>query len=200
MFLLTKPTESQIRDFLDSAEELRLSYVEVGATRGTPPIGYTVDHNRIKLGHGGEVFEHAGAALKSWKHFDLGWVKLVPEDAAVTPGSVLAVLVAHLSLWSLNACRVIYLIDDQDRPVKRFGFAYGTLTEHAERGEERFMIEWNAIDDSVWYDILAFSRPEHWLAKIGYPLTRWWQKRFAHDSLRAMVKYTADEKRLTVAP
>lgn len=189
MFLLTTPTESQIRNFLDSAYELPLSYEEVGATRGTPPIGYTVDHNRIKLGHGSKVFEHAEAALKNWKHFDLGWVKLVPEGAPVMPGSVVVVLVAHVWLRSLNACRVIYLDDDQDGPVRRFGFAYGTLTEHAERGEERFMIEWNATDDSVWYDILAFSRPGHWLAKIGYPLTRWWQKRFARDSLRAMVKH-----------
>ena len=72
-------------------------------------------------------------------------------------------------------------------PVKRFGFAYGTLRDHAERGEERFMIEWQGSDDSVWYDILAFSQP-NLLAKLGYPLTRRLQKRFARDSLAAMVK------------
>ena len=41
------------------------------------------------------------------------------------------------------------------------------------------MVEWCA-DDSVCYDILAFSRPNHWLVRLGYPITRRLQKRFAH--------------------
>lgn len=190
MFVWREPTETQIRIFLDSAKELPLAYEEVEATRGAPPAGYTVDHNRIALGHGSEVFARAASALRQWRHFDLGWVRLVPEDAPLIPGSVVAVLVAHFSFWSLNACRVLYTIDDHDGPLRKFGFAYGTLIEHAERGEERFTVEWDTASDEVWYDILAFSQPRHWLAKIGYPLTRWWQKRFARDSLRAMVKST----------
>ena len=43
--------------------------------------------------------------------------------------------------------------------MKRFGFAYGTLREHAESGEERFTVEWSRDDDRVWYDILAFFAP-----------------------------------------
>jgi uncharacterized protein (UPF0548 family) len=27
--------------------------------------------------------------------------------------------------------------------MRRFGFAYGTLAQHAESGEERFTVEWN---------------------------------------------------------
>ena len=38
--------------------------------------------------------------------------------------------------------------------TRKFGFAYGTLPDHAATGEERFLIEWNQDDDSVWYDIL----------------------------------------------
>jgi uncharacterized protein (UPF0548 family) len=46
----------------------------------------------------------------------------------------------------------VYVIDEQ----KRFGFAYGTLPEHAGSGEERFLVE---MDDeqTVWYDILAIA-------------------------------------------
>ena len=88
--------------------------------------------------------------------------------------------------WWFNACRIVYLIDDTG-PVTRFGFAYGTLPGHAERGEERFLIEWDQSDGSVWYDILAFSRPRHVLARLGYPLTRRLQKQFARDSATAMV-------------
>jgi uncharacterized protein (UPF0548 family) len=61
--------------------------------------------------------------------------------------------------------------------VKRFGFAYGTLSTHVERGEERFTIEWHRDEDSVWYDILAFSRPNKLLVKLGLPLARMLQQR-----------------------
>ena len=67
-----------------------------------------------------------------------------------------------------------------------FGFAYGTLPDHAESGEEKFIVEWNEADDAVCYDILAFSRPNHFLARLGYPLIRRLQKRFAQDSAAAM--------------
>jgi uncharacterized protein (UPF0548 family) len=67
-----------------------------------------------------------------------------------------------------------------------YSFAYGTLSEHAESGEEKFTVTWNASDDSVWYDVLAFSSPNHTLAKIGYPLSRMLQKRFARDSMAAL--------------
>ena len=72
------------------------------------------------------------------------------------------------------------------RAGSRFGFAYGTLPGHAESGEERFLVEWDRADDAVWYDILAFSRPRHPLARLGYPLTRRTQRRFARDSAAAI--------------
>jgi len=74
------------------------------------------------------------------------------------------------------------MIDEEPGDMKRFGFAYGTLPDHAETGEERFTIEWHPNDDSVWYDILAFSRPNKLAAKLGYPITRVFQRRFARDS------------------
>ena len=77
------------------------------------------------------------------------------------------------------------MIDEKQTQNARFGFAYGTLPDHVERGEERFTIEWQA-DDSVWYDIYAFSRPKHPLARLGFPVTRMLQKRFARDSLAVM--------------
>ena len=117
--------------------------------------------------------------------FQLGWVELFHETAPIEIGSDVAVLVRVFGVWSLNACRIVYVMDEPE-PVRRFGFAYGTLPDHAERGEERFSIEWHRADDSVWYDLLAFSRPRHLLSRAGYPFTRRLQKRFARDSLAAM--------------
>ena len=100
-------------------------------------------------------------------------------------GQTVGVLVPLYGLWSLNACRIVYTFESADE-VRRFGFAYGTLADHMESGEERFSVEWRRDDDSVWYDLLAYSRPRHPLARIALPLSRALQRRFARDSLQAM--------------
>jgi uncharacterized protein (UPF0548 family) len=67
-----------------------------------------------------------------------------------------------------------------------FGFAYSTLPDHVGSGAERFLVEWDREEGSVWYDILAFSRPRHFLAKLGYPWMRRIQKRFGRESAAVM--------------
>jgi len=114
------------------------------------------------------------------------WLRLDRTSAPIQVGTDVAVSVHHFGFYSLNACRIVYVVDEED-PVKRFGFAYGTLAEHAESGEERFTVEWDR-GDTIWYDILAFSRPRNLLARLGYPLSRLLQKRFAEDSKAAMLE------------
>jgi uncharacterized protein (UPF0548 family) len=106
---------------------------------------------------------------------------------SIQTGEVVAVIAHVAGIWWLNACRIVYVIDEQ-APTRRFGFAYGTLPGHVESGEERFLLEWDQDEGSVWYDILAFSRPNHFLAKIGYPFVRRMQKRFARESAAAMLR------------
>ena len=106
---------------------------------------------------------------------------------ALSVGAAFAVLIRHLGFWSLNSTRLVYL-EEQNGPVQRYSFAYGTLPGHAESGEERFSIEWHHEDDSVWYEIFAFSRPRHVLAWAGYPITRLLQKRFTRDSKAVMAR------------
>ena len=130
---------------------------------------------------GEKVFAAAKAALERWQQFRLGWLEASPEDTPIKEGQVVAILARSIGLWWLNACRIVAVVDE-DGPVKRFGFAYGTLPDHAGSGEERFLVEWDREDDSVWYDILAFSRPRHFLARLGYPWVRRVQKRFGRES------------------
>ncbi len=187
MFLLRQPSPDLILRFIDSQKNRAFSYSQTGATQAEPPDGFpegfTVDHNRIRLGEGKRTYERAVAALRSWKQFELGWVAVVPSDLPVDEGTTVAVQARTFGVWSLSACRIVYVIDEENR----FGFAYGTLPDHVECGEERFTVEWQA-DDSVWYDILAFSRPRHPLAKLGKPLVRRWQKQFVRESLQVMLK------------
>jgi uncharacterized protein (UPF0548 family) len=190
MFLLRKPTDAAIRQFLAAQSGLAFSYPAVGATAKTPPSGYNVDHNRVRLGAGAETFARAVAAVRRWEMFPRAWMQLCWPDAPIEVGTTVGLLVPLPGVWSLNACRIVYLIDE-DGPVRRFGFAYGTLPEHIERGEERFSVEWRREDDSVWYDILAFSRPKHPLIWAGYPVARLMQRRFGRDSKRAMAAAAA---------
>jgi uncharacterized protein (UPF0548 family) len=121
--------------------------------------------------------------------FDIPWVRLYWPNAPIEVGTDVAVSVSHFGFHSLNACRIAYLINE-DGPTKRFGFAYGTLWEHAESGEERFTVEWRRDEDEIWYDLLAFSRPRKMAARLAYPLTRTLQKNFAEASKLAMLRAT----------
>jgi uncharacterized protein (UPF0548 family) len=96
-----------------------------------------------------------------------------------------------LDFWSLNFCKIVY-VTDEDGPIRRFGFAYGTLLEHAEQGEERFTIEWHRHSDLVCYEILSFSRPGNMAAKVAYPVACWLQSRFLRHSLAAMADAVRD--------
>ncbi len=81
--------------------------------------------------------------------------------------------------------------------MRRFGFAYGTLADHMERGEERFCIEW-CRDDSVWYDLLAFSWPNHFVTQCCLPYMRRLQHRFACDSAKSMTLAVSEEAGVAV--
>ena len=175
MFLLRQPTDAVIQTFLQAQARLELTYAEKGATATTPPANYVVD--RIREGE--QVFRRAKIGLEGWRQFDLGWLKAFPTNTPIRAGEVVAVVART---------RIVYVTDEP----RRFGFAYGTLPGHVERGEERFLVEM-AADDSVWYDIQAFSQPKHMLTKIGYPFVRRLQKRFGRESAAAMIRVAALE-------
>lgn len=187
LFLLTAPSEEEIRRFISAQHKSRFSYPEVGASAAEIPHGYNVDHNRKELGTGEIAWRRAVEAVREWRMFDMPWLRLCWPTAPIRVGTDVAVLVRHFGFFSLNACRIVYLVDDDGRN-KRFGFAYGTLEEHAESGEERFTVEWNQVSDRVFYDILAFSRPRQILSKLGYPLSRFLQRQFAEHSKAAMLR------------
>ena len=197
MFLLARPTPDALDDFLLAQRGSPYAYRECGATRDADgrdraPTGYTVDHNRVCLGAGADTFARATAAVRAWQMFALGWCAIHPADATIAPGTIVAAVVHHFGFWSVNASRIVYTLDEHEGPRHRYGFAYGTLPAHGEVGEERFTVEWNREDDSVWYDLYAFSRPGHLLARLGYPLVRRLQRTFARDSLRAMAEAVSD--------
>jgi uncharacterized protein (UPF0548 family) len=184
MFLIRRPSQNEISEFLDRSGELALSYDPVGIARQSP-AGFNADLASAVIGHGQQTFERAKNALAQWRHYEMGWVELYPHGASIEPGTVVAVLVRHLGFWSLNGCRVVYGIGDR-QTGSSFGFAYGTLTNHVELGEEIFEVILAPESGEVVYRIQAVSKPRAAMARIGYPFARYFQERFRRDSLGAL--------------
>jgi uncharacterized protein (UPF0548 family) len=195
MLSIIKPSDAKIRRFLEGQRALPFTYTEVGASRGSAPPGYPINHYRRKIGTGEDAYRRAVEALRGWKMYDLAWTRLCWPEAPIAPGSSVVVVAGSLGLWSLNACRIIYTIDEHGA-FSRYGFAFGTLPGHVEQGEERFTVEWRRDDDSVWYELFTFARARHPLAKLGYPVTRLVQKWFARASAEAMQRATSSEASL----
>jgi uncharacterized protein (UPF0548 family) len=184
MFLARRPTAAAIDRFLQEARDAPLSYGPVGIL-DDETVGGARDHAAVVIGHGAADFARARSALMAWRQFDLGWVELFPRQAPVAAGTVVAVLIRHLGFWSLNGCRVLYGVGGPEEGT-RFGYAYGTLTSHAEAGEELFDVCLDRQTGEVVYRIRAISWPRAPLARIGQPFVRVFQARFRAHSAAAM--------------
>ena len=193
MFLARRPTGEAIERFLADSRQLPLSYASIGIAQARP-AGYDIDEAVVAIGRGLGDFNRAKAALAAWKQFDIGWAELVPRHASIEPGTVVAVIARHLGFWSLHGCRVVYQVGSGDQ-INSFGVAYGTLSNHAEVGEEIFEVSRRPDTDEVFYRIRAVSKPRALLARFGYPITRALQARFRRDSAAAMKLATAESGR-----
>ncbi len=185
MFAIKKPSKQKLREYLANRAAADFTYSEVGATAATLPSGYSIYQGRDQLGCGERCFELAKLALDRWMQLRLGWLEVLPNDAPLRPGGVVAVGARLCGIWSFNACRIIYVVDESGL-IARYGFAYGTLPDHMAVGEERFLVEWDRTDDAVWFGITVFSRPRHWLARLGYPALAYVQRRFRREAPEAM--------------
>lgn len=161
------------------------SYPDVGATRTTPPSGWTVDRVEEVIGAGEAAFDRAKAAICAYKMFDLSWIDLLRADP-LAPGAEVLFASKQLGVWSLNTCRVVYLVDEEDEAERRFGFAYGTLASHAVAGEERFLATLDKASGELRFEVFKFSLPRHPLVKLLAPLARGVQRRFSEDAIEAM--------------
>ena len=186
MFLAHQPSPQEIRRFIDASRDLPLSY-DPATMIDQRAAGFRTDELNTTLGQGLAAFARAKNALTVWRHFDLGWVELFPRGAPIQPGTVVAVLIRHLGCWSLNGCRIVHVIETESE----FGFAYGTLTNHAEQGEELFKVSLCPETGRVSYLIRVASKPRALLARLGIPIVRLLQARFRRDSAAALVRAIA---------
>lgn len=196
---ISYPSQTKLDNFLRTQQEAQFSYTEIGYTKmgiiqtpktpqtpQTPKMskthkGYTIDYHSTTLGKGEQIWQKAKEALQQWQHFPTSFTKIYPNTTRIEEGNIVAVMIYILGFWWRNPAKIVYTVDKPDR----FGFAYGTLQKHAEQGEEAFWID-RDIDDHITYHLYAISKPKFWAAKLAYPITRKYQRKFALESMQQM--------------
>lgn len=155
------------------------SYDAVGATAGEPPSGFHSFTQSRVLNHAD--FDTAVDVLMTWRMHQRVGLKVAASSATVEADSVVEMRLG-IGLASLKIpCRVVYVVDEGDLR----GFAYGTLPGHPESGEERFVVR-RLPDGQVEATVSAFSRPVTLSARLGGPLTSWFQRKMTDRYLAAL--------------
>ncbi|MEV6400592.1 DUF1990 domain-containing protein [Streptomyces sp. NPDC051907] len=152
-----------------------LNYPETGATRlGPLPDGYHHLHHTVRVGRGRAAFETAGEAVVTWRMHRRSGARVRADAERAEPGARVEVSAGVGPLRFAAPCEVIWTAYESDRT----GFAYGTVSGHPERGEESFVVDLRD-DGSVWFTVMAFSRPAVWYTRLAGPLVPVLQKLYA---------------------
>jgi uncharacterized protein (UPF0548 family) len=167
------------------------TYPDVGATAGTPPAGWATDRQDRLIGRGALAWQKARAAVDRFVMFDLAWTRLLHTEG-VRPGSDVLFAARVFGVWTLNACRIVYVIDEDGPEIARYGFAYGTLAAHAVAGEERFLATFDKGTGEVRFEVYKFSRPRHPVVRALGPVTWQLQRWFTQDCLARMAREVGD--------
>ena len=182
MLRLRRPSRSDLEAVVAAQRDAALTYTAVGGTlSGTVPRGYRFERYERTVGHGEGGFLTAVDRLRGWDVHRRAGIDVVLSEPGVSEWATVA-LAAPLPVgYAVAACRVVVVVDEP----RRAGFAYGTLPEHPESGEELFLVEHLANDDVV-FRIAVFSRPHQLLARLGSPIARSLQRRATNAYLDAM--------------
>jgi uncharacterized protein (UPF0548 family) len=154
-----------------------LAYLDVGVTTTR---GRDVASWQRTIRRGGNAFDSAVDALLSWQAEAGAGLRVEASDGRVRVGSLVDLYLGIAQAALRAPCRVVTVLDEP----RRRGFAYGTLPEHPESGEEAFVIEQTA--NEVVFSVRVSSRPATLLARAGGPVTRLAQHGIIRRYLRAL--------------
>lgn len=162
---LGRPSAAQLDRLLEHARGSSLTYAHVGSTLSPIDARRSVHQQHLVLGHGPEAFESATLGLRRWACHGGIRAAVHPGGAAIEVGSTLLVVLPAGPGSIVVPDRVVAVVDEPGR----FGFAYGTLEGHQERGEESFVAE--LLDDgtvrgTITVDAVAATLP----ARIAAPV------------------------------
>lgn len=149
---------------------MTFTYAEAGRTRDDNlPAGYRHVRRRVVVGHGEGSFAQLRDGMRDWQIHRLAGlpVRGGGEPAVGTEFSA-GLGIGRVRLWV--PCRVVWIRD----VANSYGYGFGTTPGHPARGEEAFEATL-APDGSITFAVRAFSRPATWYARLGGPVTNWFQ-------------------------
>ncbi|TSA83040.1 DUF1990 domain-containing protein [Deinococcus detaillensis] len=158
---LTRTTPAAFSRVLKRASSLNPTYSRIGVTLDPQT---EMEQHTVLLGTGQATFERGKAALQSWQTHQSRWLRLYPGTQPPAEGQTVLVLLTCAGLCLAFGCRVVRVLDGS----RQYGFAYGSLPGHPERGEELFVVEWHS-DDRVTFSLKADSQPANRFYRLGRP-------------------------------
>jgi uncharacterized protein (UPF0548 family) len=174
-----------MKRLVECMEHAEPTYEDIGATlAGVQPEGFHHDRYEIVLGSGHLDFQRAVLGLKGWEAHRLPGMRVFPASEEIRTGATVIVTWGTPVLALAAPCRIVSVIDGQTR----WGFAYGTLPGHPECGEEAFVVSISP-DQTVRFEIGAFSRPGDPLVRLSGPIGRGFQRGGTGGYLRALKRF-----------
>jgi uncharacterized protein (UPF0548 family) len=159
--------DSAIAEKLDIARHQHVTYDAVGRTltdRSLP------SYARV-LGTRPAAFDEAVRRLRAWAPQRHLGARVIPAEQAPDLGATIAVELRVGPIAVVVPNRVVAVVDEPNR----WGFAYGTLPGHHERGEECFVITQD-VDGTVTARITVDAEPASVPARLAAPLVRTLQR------------------------
>ena len=130
-------------------------------------------------------FRRVALAISEYRIFPPHLVERVVKRTPIQVGDTVGINYrAFPGIRMFMACRVIDVYAGLNGNIWHSGFTYRTLHDHAATGEETFAVEKNTNTGEVTASLTAWSRPAHWLMRIGYPYARWCQRHAGRLAVR----------------
>ena len=182
--VLGRPSPDELDRVLADARVATLSYADVGITlRGE---GWA---KQRQVGQGDADFARAADGLRAWApQLGIG-ASIHPPGVGLEQDATVLVVLPMGPLTMIAPDRVVQIVDEPDR----FGFAYGTLPGHPERGEESFVVEHHA-DGQVLATITVQATPGNALMRVGAPIVTRFQHRAIAGYLTALERYVQEHR------
>jgi uncharacterized protein (UPF0548 family) len=186
MITLSRPAADRLASMVDRERSTPFNYEPGLLGRVDSLRHWFVDRHDEAVGHGEADFAAACESLRGWAKFRQSWTIPALPLAPLEVGATVGYAARASGVWWSCCCRIVATIDETDADgTRRFGFDYGTLRGHPERGEERFLVTMTPAGD-VRFSLFAISRPGRWFTWIGLPLARRAQARFRPGATAAV--------------
>lgn len=158
---LRRLSRARLEELLWASRLDDFTYAPVGVVMDAQ-VPTTLHRNRWEVSlTGAGAFGRGRQAIQDWEVHRGAGLSVI-TDGALRVGTNVA-MAAPLPVGCIEVtCRVTAVVDEPDA----FGFAYGTLSVHPERGEESFILT-RTDDNRVQFVVAAASEPAHPLARLA---------------------------------